>query len=114
MPYTFATPVVGDRAEYVGSTRKHIFGTAIHRIAEVSQDGRRVRLESPTGFEGTDMWMHINAINIVSQDSIAKEAKVFTDAVGGPVEAMRADLKRYEDKVAELKAALDVIERYGS
>lgn len=108
----------GDRVRYVQGSRLDMYYDRIGTVKAVRKDADGEPMSIGVAFdEGNEMlvWAHVRSwrklpqMAVLSQKDFDME-KFFTDAAGGPLEVAKRELARLEDRVAELKAAIKVIE----
>lgn len=106
--------LIGRYAYYEGVKRKDIFGDRPYPIVDASKDGQSVKLSPeslPFFYRSVNTWVATSSVRIVENEIPTFDIdEIFTDAAGGPLEIAKNEIARLEARIAELKAAVAVIE----
>lgn len=97
---------VGKWAIYLGKNRKDVFGDAAWQVVDQRSNGQYVAFLIDNKYE----WVHIDSVELISNDITADVDAIFTAAVGGKYEQAKAELARLEARVAELRKAIEVMD----
>jgi hypothetical protein len=102
-----------DRVRYVAGSRIHSLGDKIGHVKSIRRDeyGQPVSLGVDFGV-GALTWASVNSWRLLpplTAESFDID-KVFSDALGGPLAAAKAELERIEQRAEELRNAIRVIE----
>jgi hypothetical protein len=102
---------VGDYVRYLGGSRASELKDRIGTIAAV-----RYGLDNKPAFYGVDypgndvlVWATVSTWEVVKGKTFDIE-DIFIQAAGGPLAVAKAEIERLEARIAELKAAVKVIE----
>lgn len=104
---------IGMYAEYDGDTRwgRPFMPNAKYKIANIRRDNYGDPVSVGLENDSEIYWTSVNSIRNVTQETFDID-KVFTDAAGGPVAVLQAELDRKRQEVAELEAALATLKKY--
>jgi hypothetical protein len=104
---------VGMWAEYNGDSRwgNPFLAGVEYKIANVRRNVAGEAIAVGLDVDSEIYWTSVNSIVNLSREDFDID-KVFTDAAGGPVAVLTAELERKRLEVAELEAALATLKKY--
>jgi len=111
---------LGDWVRYRGNSRYYELDGKIGRITSVRCNAFGVAMSYGVAYANISdlVWAAAWAWELVTKDEIKDPKsvetfdidKLFTNAAGGPIAVAKAEIERLEARIAELKAAVKVIE----